>query len=297
MRADDDGFVANPKRIMRIIGSQHDDYNVLLSKGFIIIFKTGVCVIKHWRMHNLLRGDRYTETNYLEEKRQLAIKDNGSYTELSSGEVGTPALIAKPAKPKWQKERQKARSKSSLPDSFDYKIRQAFVGKPCPICRNEMRELPANEMKYNNPMPSIRHNIPISKGGKHELGNISVICISCNVATGDRDTGEYNAKEVMEAWNTIGNQSAPQVRLGKDSRVYNNSEQSSPKEIKPLKEDLKWQLEAMEAITLLQAKKKSSVFKCFKDNPSKARIAMLDCKELGKLNELYFFKVYSELKK
>ena len=83
----------------------------------------------------------------------------------------------------------------------------------------------------------------------------------------------------------------------------NNSVPSTPKkeeskelkETQPLKESLKWQLEALSAIELLSATKKSSIFKCFKDNSRKASFALNDCKELGKLNELYFLKVYNEL--
>ncbi len=81
MRADDDGFVSNPKKIMRMVGSQDDDYKILLAKRFVIAFDSGVCVIKHWRIHNYIQADRYQETNYLPEKKSLEIKENGSYTE------------------------------------------------------------------------------------------------------------------------------------------------------------------------------------------------------------------------
>lgn len=80
MRADDDGFVSNPKKIMRMVGSTDDDYKILLAKRFLIAFESGVCVIKHWRIHNLIRKDRYHKTTYTEEKSQLSIKSNGSYT-------------------------------------------------------------------------------------------------------------------------------------------------------------------------------------------------------------------------
>ncbi len=85
MRADDDGFVSNPKKIMRTIGSNEDDIKVLLGKSFIIPFESGVCVIKHWRINNYIQADRYAPTNYLDEKKQLKIKENGSYT-LKDGE-------------------------------------------------------------------------------------------------------------------------------------------------------------------------------------------------------------------
>lgn len=81
MRADDDGFINNPKKIMRMIGASEDDLKVLISKRFILAFDNGVVVVKHWRMHNLLRKDRYTETQYIEEKNMLLLKDNGVYTE------------------------------------------------------------------------------------------------------------------------------------------------------------------------------------------------------------------------
>lgn len=81
MCADDDGFINNPKKIMRMIGASEDDLKVLISKRFIITFESGIVVIKHWRMHNLLRKDRYIETQYVEEKNMLFLKDNGAYTE------------------------------------------------------------------------------------------------------------------------------------------------------------------------------------------------------------------------
>lgn len=82
MRADDDGFVGNPRKILRMIGGNEDDLKILLAKRFTLIFESGVIVIKHWRINNLIRKDWYKETVYLEEKKQLTIKENGGYTEL-----------------------------------------------------------------------------------------------------------------------------------------------------------------------------------------------------------------------
>lgn len=81
MRADDDGFVNNPKKIQRMIGASEDDLKLLIAKRFILAFENGVIVIKHWRMHNLLRKDRYNPTQYQEEMERLEIKENGAYTE------------------------------------------------------------------------------------------------------------------------------------------------------------------------------------------------------------------------
>ena len=68
MNADDDGFVKNPKRIQRMLGASDDDCKLLVMKRFVLPFESGVIVIKHWRMHNLLRKDRYKPTEYIEEK-------------------------------------------------------------------------------------------------------------------------------------------------------------------------------------------------------------------------------------
>lgn len=81
MRADDDGFINNPKKICRMIGASDDDLKLLIAKRFVLAFEKGVIVIKHWRMHNLIRKDRYSPTQYEDEFMSLDIKDNGSYTE------------------------------------------------------------------------------------------------------------------------------------------------------------------------------------------------------------------------
>lgn len=66
MRADDDGFLNNAKKVMKIIGANQNDYDLLVAKSFVIQFPDGICVIKHWRINNYLRKDRYTETIYQE---------------------------------------------------------------------------------------------------------------------------------------------------------------------------------------------------------------------------------------
>jgi hypothetical protein len=79
MRADDDGFVNSPKKIMRIVGAAQDDLKLLALKKFIIPFDNGVVVIKHWRIHNYIRKDTYTETNYKEQKAMLMLDENKAY--------------------------------------------------------------------------------------------------------------------------------------------------------------------------------------------------------------------------
>ena len=86
MRADDDGFINNPKKIQRMIGASDDDFKVLISKNFIIPFENGIVVIKHWKIHNYIRNDRYKETVYQEEKALLHEKENKAYSlEMTPG--------------------------------------------------------------------------------------------------------------------------------------------------------------------------------------------------------------------
>lgn len=92
MRADDDGFVNNPKKIQRIIGCGDDDLKLLMCKKFLIPFESGIVVIKHWRIHNYIRNDRYKETNYIEEKSMLGIEKNKAYSLLSENNDCTPLI-------------------------------------------------------------------------------------------------------------------------------------------------------------------------------------------------------------
>lgn len=78
--ADDDGFNNQVQVAMMKAHAGADDLKILLAKRFIIRFESGVIVIKHWRMHNTLRKDRYTPTAFKEEFAMLGIKENQSYT-------------------------------------------------------------------------------------------------------------------------------------------------------------------------------------------------------------------------
>lgn len=93
MRADDDGFIGNPKRIMKIAGASEDDLRLLIAKRFVLTFEDGVIVIKHWRMHNILSRDRYAETSYTDEKKMLLLKDNGSYSLTGGNPIDDTRLI------------------------------------------------------------------------------------------------------------------------------------------------------------------------------------------------------------
>lgn len=85
MCADDDGFCNQVSASMFKAHASVQDLQALLEKRYIYQFESGVIVIKHWRMANALRKDRYTPTAFQEELSQLGLKDNGSYTWLPDG--------------------------------------------------------------------------------------------------------------------------------------------------------------------------------------------------------------------
>ena len=79
MRADDDGFVGNWKKILTFTGLKVDDMKVLIAKQFVILFESGVIVIRHWRLNNYLQKDRVKPTVYKEELAQLDVDENNVY--------------------------------------------------------------------------------------------------------------------------------------------------------------------------------------------------------------------------
>jgi hypothetical protein len=108
MRADDEGFVGNPKRVIKMIGSSEDDFKVLIAKRFLLTFESGVVVIKHWLIHNTIRMDRFSPTNYKEEKDSLFIKENKAYTDTATNgqPIGNqPATQDKISKDKLSKDK------------------------------------------------------------------------------------------------------------------------------------------------------------------------------------------------
>ena len=90
MFADDDGFVNNPKSIMRQSGSTTDDMNILIAKKYVIAFESGVIVIRHWRIHNYIKSDRYHGTVCIDEKKQLSFSGDGKVYEKT---VEIPTMV------------------------------------------------------------------------------------------------------------------------------------------------------------------------------------------------------------
>lgn len=93
MLADDDGFVNAPRAIMRQCGASDDDMKLLIAKKFVLLFDSGVIVIKHWRINNYLRNDRYTQTKYMDEKETLSLDENGAYRKECGIPPGIPNTV------------------------------------------------------------------------------------------------------------------------------------------------------------------------------------------------------------
>ena len=145
MRADDDGFVNSPKKIMRFVGAGMDDMNVLVTKQFIIPFESGVVVIKHWKIHNYIRKDTYKETPYKVEKSLLGIDENNSYTlENECPSTARGRLVDEPST-------QDRLGKVRLGKDRDrLEIESACAPENLPLENNENKNNKNNENDVNN---------------------------------------------------------------------------------------------------------------------------------------------------
>ena len=88
MRADDEGFLGNAKRVRTMVGASEDDFKLLIVKRFVIVFEDGITAIRHWRVHNIIQKDRFKETIYVDERARLGFDKNKTYTEC----VETPCI-------------------------------------------------------------------------------------------------------------------------------------------------------------------------------------------------------------
>lgn len=206
MRADDDGFIGNPKRIMKITGASEDDLRLLIAKRFVLTFEDGVIVIKHWRMHNTLSRDRYTETSYIDEKRMLLLKENGSYS-LASGNVIDDTKLIERSNRQTHNRRNKDATKThaekdiGLDKDIDIdkeKDNKLIVSKDT-ICQTDVRRVIEEWNKLQevgiNPIRDIKPSskrCQLLKGRIREYGIDEVLNAINNVRKSDFLRGENN---------------------------------------------------------------------------------------------------------
>ncbi len=149
MRADDDGFVGNPKRIMRMIQANEDDLKILLAKRFLLMFEDNVVVVKHWWMHNTLAKDRYSETTYIDDKAQLYIKENKAYT-LNPAPTDIPAI--------------EARKNESKPIEQQTEVIPAYIQEPFKSNKSETQSFLQDCFQViTEHNKTAVHKIPVSK--------------------------------------------------------------------------------------------------------------------------------------
>lgn len=171
MRADDDGFVNNPKKITRYVGAAEDDLKLLIVKRFIIAFDSGVIVIKHWRMHNTLKMDRYKPTDYQEEFQMLRLKDNKAYTET--------------VEPEWNQNGSALEPQNRLDKNREDKNRKIFI----PPSENDVRAYCQERGNSVDPIAFV--NFYQSKGWK--VGKDKMTDWKAAVRTWERKQNERNS--------------------------------------------------------------------------------------------------------
>ena len=101
MRADDDGFIGNSKKLCRMLGLGEENLEVLIEKELLIKFDSGVIAVKHWKVNNLIKNDRYKATIYQEEKSLLEVENN-TYRKCEKKPRRAPQKDEKVSlEPKW----------------------------------------------------------------------------------------------------------------------------------------------------------------------------------------------------
>lgn len=209
MHADDDGFVKNPKKITRMIGAAEDDLRLLIAKRFVIAFDaSGILVIKHWRMHNTLRADRYHPTEYVEEFRMLGLKSNKSYTD----DLSNPDIVCMMGR---QEQRQ-------IPSELS-------VSDETPVTEMATNGKPSGNHMATTWQPSGTADIDIDKNrvGIEEISVEKGITSidspeEVNTLSNERVCRTKDVRRVVSAWNELGLNPIrgiqPQTERGKMTR-------------------------------------------------------------------------------
>ena len=199
MRADDDGFVNKPKSLMRMVGCKDDDLTILFAKKFLIPFESGVVVIKHWKIHNYIRKDTYTETKYKEEKATLELDENSAYRlsgdgplqlrdesvtspstqvrlgQVSTGKVSVGEVIEEAEPPKPTRHKYGMYENVLLTDEDYQKLKEEFPHDYTERIERLSEYIASTGKKYKNHLATIRNwarNDVVKKPAKRTGGNV-----------------------------------------------------------------------------------------------------------------------------
>lgn len=159
MGADDEGFIDNGKTIKRLASASDEDLKTLLKKRYILEFKSGVMVVKHWKIHNTIRHDRIKPTLYIEEKKLLEEKTNGIYTErckpIQDKEINDDSIEAAESQHRCtpsiveysivKDSIVEINNKENNKENISYLVRETIShwnSKNLPICKHTMATLP-----------------------------------------------------------------------------------------------------------------------------------------------------------
>jgi len=225
MNADDDGFINNWKSIMRLTGTKEDDLKILIMKRFIILFNddedktsSGIIVIKHWRINNYLRSDRYKKTQFQNELKQLKINSQGEY-ELSNNNIGIPMVY--PDKNRIDKNRIDYISSSNNIDNYIQRVESIYD-----IYENEIGTL--NPRQYEE-LNQFRNKLP------------DELIIEAINRTSDSNGKNFNyLRAILNTWSNKGYKTLGDLKNEekiKEGKSLNKKIITSDSILKPVKEE------------------------------------------------------------
>ncbi len=197
MLADDDGFVGAPKSVMRQCSASPDDLNILVSKRFIIPFPSGVIVIKHWKINNTLKADRYRQTEYQEELSMLQVKQNKAYTEAGN----VPEIpLGTEVEPEWIQSGSTLEPQVSIgKDRLDIEEEEDARAR----ARESVGKVMSYLMDNINPMPSPLMIDDVQRFLSHGL-DPDVIIHAMQIAVGEKKTMWSYIKTILQRYDRDG---------------------------------------------------------------------------------------------
>ncbi len=208
MRADDDGFIDAPKRILRYIGSNNDDLKILLTKGYLIPFEDGVVVIRDWLKNNQIRADRKKSTRYTEKLSLLAVEKDTYVVNLYNDNQLPYQMTTKCQPSDNQVTYQVATNCQPSDNQVTYQMStncQPIVNQVTTKCQPTANQVATNVTLNNN---------------NDQLAT-NVMTFGNQMSTNCQPSDNQLSTNCQPSDNQVTTKCHPQDRLGKDSIGYN----------------------------------------------------------------------------